>query len=174
MSITHATVCALIEYDPESGRLFWKNRSTEFFRGADRSSTWNTRFAGKEITSKNCNGYIQLCIFAKRYLAHRISWFIVHGEWPDCIDHINGVRTDNRLINLRSVTNTENLKNACIQKNNTTGVRGVSFHSTRGVWIASIGSKCIGRFKTLEAAALARKAAEAAHGYHPNHGRPPL
>jgi hypothetical protein len=75
------------------------------------------------------NGYIQIKINYKLYLAHRLAWLYVYGQFPDHqIDHINRNKSDNRLINLRAVTAQQNQWNHGIPKNNTTGYLGVSYY----------------------------------------------
>ena len=91
-------------------------------------------------------------------------WFLHYGEWPEeCIDHINGVRSDNRVENLRSVSKRVNIKNSKIRSDNSTGVTGVSFDKSRGRYTASLRVNGVdlrlGRFKTIEEAVVAVKAA---------------
>ena len=88
------------------------------------------------------------------------------GEWPkDQIDHINGIRTDNRFTNLREATTAENTRNGLISKNNTSGFKGVCFHKDTGRWQAKIfingKGRHLGLFDTAEAAANAYDAAAA-------------
>ena len=109
---------AILSYCPISGRMYWRERSAAMFPGdskaADmRSRQWNTRYSGKEtFTSRNTNGYAQAAIYDKQYLAHRVAWAIYYGEWPRSeIDHIDRVKDNNAINNLRTVTRSENLKN---------------------------------------------------------------
>lgn len=105
------------------------------------------------------------------YLAHRLAWFYVHGVWPSQqIDHINRCRTDNRLVNLREATSSENCQNRPLQRNSTSGHTGVTWNATLLKWHAriSLGGKRrhIGWYHTKEEAIKARKAAEASlHPY---------
>lgn len=149
---------AYVSYNPETGI---------FHRGS------------KRIGSKNVDGYVKILVKGKYYSAHRVAWLITHGEWvkyPDFeIDHINGIRADNRVQNLRKVTKSENQRNAGGRKNNTSGVHGVNwkpkYNKTPGDgrWVARIwdGPRHVylGSFKTLHEAKIARIAGERALGY---------
>lgn len=172
----------ILEYNPATGKLFWRERSVEFFNDGKQSAqhncaAWNGRFANKEaFTADHNEGYRQGRIFSRVYLAHRVIWAMVYGEWPEeQIDHINGVRDDNRIENLRAVTNQENGKNKKLSKNNTSGVIGVYWYKPTRKWRAEIKINNrrvhLGLFTKKDDAIAARKAAEAEHGYHPNHGR---
>jgi hypothetical protein len=86
--------------------------------------------AGMEAGSSDGAGYIAIIVYsagkAKRYLAHRLVWLWHFGEWPsEQLDHINGVKWDNRIENLRLATASQNGCNRGAQKNNTTGYKGV-------------------------------------------------
>lgn len=106
-----------LSYDPETGRLTWKKA-----RDSGR--------IGKEAKCLDVAGYIQVNVAGSVLKGHRIAWAIYYGEWPsDHIDHINGVRNDNRIANLRCVNGTMNTQNkrngSCKSK---TGVLGVYFY----------------------------------------------
>jgi hypothetical protein len=165
----------LLDYDPSTGALTWKPRGIEMFKSEHDCRAWNTRFAGKPFGSKDANGYIRGGIRPKSYLAHHLAWYLAHGRWPAEIDHINGVRDDNRLCNLREVTRAENNKNRKRRSNNTSGVAGVSFVARLGKWRAYITGNGrqvpLGCYSDLNDAIAARKAAEKEFEYHPNHGR---
>jgi hypothetical protein len=169
----------LLRHDPETGKLYWKSRPIELFselgRGGQKGNAarWNRRNAGKEaFTAISTAGYRVGFIFKRHWLAHRVIWCLTYGEWPeDEIDHINGDRQDNRIENLRSVNTQENNRNRCIQKDNTSGIAGVSWMKNANKWQVRIGLVHIGLFATIEEASEARKQAEYDHGYHENHGR---
>ena len=165
----------LLNYEPETGKLFWKERFPEQFSvgraSPDRmASGWNIRFAGKEaFTPINSKGYHTGAIWGKMLLAHRVAWVIVHGRWPEhFLDHINGNRSDNRLCNLREATHAENSRNSGLQSNNTSGVRGVRLDARCGRWQARITvnqrQKHLGYFASAEEAAEAYAAG--ARKYH--------
>lgn len=174
-------LCALLRYELDTGKLYWRERPVSMFtaykyRSAEGSaSAWNDLHAGKEaLISVNRKGHLYGTLWKDRFLAHRVIWKMVHGVDPDNIDHINGNPSDNRLSNLRSVTNAENHKNMKLMRTNTSGVCGVK-RTPYGTWAAT-GSidnrnKHIGTFASKADAIAARKMFEANHGYHPNHGR---
>lgn len=93
---------------------------------------------GTVISSTNY-GYLRLFIDNKRYKLHRLAWLYEFGVLPSkFIDHINGNRSDNRIVNLREVTNAENcLNQKKAKKNSSTGLLGVSKHGN-GKYQASI------------------------------------
>ena len=167
----------LLRYEPETGKLYWRERPREMFKTAGAWKAWNTKFAGaRAFATVNSFGYCVGGLSGRMHKAHRIIWAIVHGGHPiEYIDHINGNRTDNRIQNLRSVSCAENNRNSSLPRDNSSGVIGVYWHRQKNRWHAQIringGTKHIGYFKSLNAAAEARARAEAKYSYHPNHGR---
>lgn len=94
------------------------------------------------------SGYHYVSVGNKRYLAHRLAWLYVHGEWPpEQIDHINRAKADNRIANLRLATASENSRNGSKRRNNTSGFVGVCWDKHKRKWLAHIRSD--GRFKNL-------------------------
>lgn len=173
----------LLDYDPESGELTWRERDCSVFndtpgRSAKHSCRlWNDRNAGKPALHSidNC-GYRRGSLLGRKMLSHRAAWAIFYGQWPEnYIDHINGNRADNRIQNLRDVTRAENQKNQRMNCLNTSGALGVCLFKPTGKWSAEIkvgGEKFhLGYFSCKEDAIAARKAAECRYGFHPNHGR---
>lgn len=96
----------------------------------------NTKTKGRLVTSKANNGYIRVKIDYKSYSCHRLAWLYVHGEWPKVIDHINGIRDDNRLINLRNGTMFDNHQNRKEHREKT--VKGYSYIKRDKKWLSSI------------------------------------
>lgn len=171
----------LLRYEPETGQLFWLQRSEALFKDSRRGRkhdaiSWNSRFAGKVAGTPCSDGYLKVSIFNRRYGAHRLAWMLHYGVRPaGVIDHINGRTNDNRIFNLRDVTHLENSRNARLASSNTSGVNGVSWNRQRGKWSAYIGRDGrqvhLGLFLTKAEAMAARAAADAVCMYHPNHGR---
>lgn len=95
------------------------------------------------------HGYVSIGIDGGEYTAHRLAWLYVHGVWPSgYIDHINGQRCDNRIANLRDVSQSVNMQNVYAAKSNSkTGLRGVSWHAQRKKYTARI--KVEGRYLSL-------------------------
>lgn len=124
-------VAKMIRYEPKTGKLFWLHRS-------DVPAWWNTRYAGKEaLTSVESKGYNHGRVCSRAMMAHRVAWALTNGEWPSEIDHINGIKTDNRLENLRVASRTENTQHRGKFNNNTSGYKGVR-QSRAGRWEARI------------------------------------
>jgi hypothetical protein len=163
-------LCELFVYDPETGKLFWKSRD-------GGAPGWNGKYAGKEaFTSTNSYGYKQGSILGGVYRAHRVIWAMVNGEWPEAdIDHINGNRTDNRIVNLRSVSRSENCMNSSLGKRNKSGVVGVCWSKREGKWKAQIqkdGKNIqIGHFSSFDEAVSARLKKQNELSFHKNHGK---
>ena len=103
--------------------LFDYNSNTGIFT---RKVTVSNAKAGQILESKNSGGYLQTTINRKPIKVHRLAWLYVHGEWPKyTIDHINRIRDDNRIENLRVCKFAENLQNKNFYANNTSGYKGV-------------------------------------------------
>jgi hypothetical protein len=180
--LDYATAARLLRANFNTGKLYWLPRTPDIFEEEKHTrertcSKWNARFAGKEaFSTRHTKGYLSGAIFGRGYRAHRVLWLLHTGKWPSSqIDHINGDKADNRLVNLREVTNEENSKNQKIRVNNTSGVHGVFWNKRNKKWQAMIGisggRKHLGFFAEKEDAATARKAAEIKYGFHENHGR---
>lgn len=176
MELTQVIVRELLEYNSETGSLFWKERDLKWFKTQETCNSWNARFARKEaLTCTSQHGYKTGAIFGKHCKAHRIIHLWMTGEWPDQVDHINGDKGDNRWENLRNVDFKENGKNQKTPKNNTSGVLGVYCHKNYKVWRAMIKvlgkNISLGSFKTKEEAITARQEVNIKYGFHENHGR---
>lgn len=166
----------LLRYDAKAGKLYWRERGPEWFAKERIRKTWNTRFAGKEVGTPSAYGYPMVEVLGSRPIAvHRVILAMASGEWPEEVDHIDGVPTNNRLENLRVVSHAENMKNVRRPAHNSSGVSGVSQSKKTGKWRAYITvggrQRALGHHETFEGAVVARRKAEVAHGFHENHGR---
>lgn len=153
----------LFRYEPETVFLSWK---------VSKASA--ARIGGK-VGCINENGYLRVTIDYVSYTVHRIIYKMTHGVDPIHIDHINGVRDDNRIENLRSVTVSENSRNQKKSKANTSGHTGVYRCRRSNKWYTQITinfkTKTLGYFHDKQDAIKARKQAEIKYGFHKNHGR---
>jgi hypothetical protein len=125
-----------------------------------------------DIAGCNCkNGYLKIGIDGEEHLSHRLAWLYVYGIWPaKQLDHINGIRNDNRISNLREATNSENAQNIRNPPtHNKSGYLGVSFSKEKKKWVAHISindkSKYLGYYASPELAHDAYLAAKRI--YHP-------
>lgn len=116
----------ILSYDPATGKLTWiVNRSRKVRAGANAGAV--------------SHGYVRIKVDGKPYAAHRVAWLLTTGRWPAAqIDHINGDRSDNRLVNLREATNSENHQNLPVLVTNKSGYTGVSWNKARCKWQAFI------------------------------------
>lgn len=133
---------SIMDYDQETGG---------FVRKVDVAP--NAR-AGSKLGNKTSAGYIQICVKSKLYVAHRLAWYWVTGEWPEAeIDHINRCRSDNRWSNLRAATRSQNMMNKGHARKYDLP-RGVSQAGRRFQAQIKVGGKFkhIGMFATADAA----------------------
>jgi hypothetical protein len=114
----------LLDYNPITGLMTWRTATAK-------------RRAGAVAGGLNDNGYRIICIDRKSYLAHRLVWLFVHHVWPEgALDHDNGIRSDNRIANLRLASPSQNAANKRRARRNTSGFKGVT--RTRQGWCAQI------------------------------------
>lgn len=124
--IKHSDLLKYLHYNPNTGHLTWINKIA-------KNTILNTRAGCLEKT-----GYRSIKLFGKKYLEHRLIWFYVHGEFPkQQLDHINQIRDDNRIINLREVSISENARNRS-QQNSRLKERGIWYCKRRKRYIAEI------------------------------------
>ena len=138
----------LLDYDPETGKLYWKERPVDLVNAGKASpakhrsitDNWNKRFAGKEaLTSLQSSGYRTGAVQCVPCVAHRVAFAIYHGHHaPEEIDHINGNKSDNRIVNLRAVSHGENAKNVSLYSSNKSGTPGVMWEPSHKAWGAKI------------------------------------
>jgi len=138
-------------YEPETGHFFWA-----------KQSRFKQRNLNEPLNMRDKDGYIVVCTTlsgkSKNYRVHRLIWVYVHGQISNQIDHINGVRNDNRLCNLRELTHQQNMMNRSQHKSKS-GFRGIyKANGKTDSWAAEITYKGIkhylGVYKTPEEANL--------------------
>lgn len=153
--LTHERLLQVLSYEPETGKF----RRTAKAPGPIK--------IGQEAGWINPNGYRYIEVCGERFLAHRLAWFYMTGEWPSNeIDHKDCNRDNNSWVNLRAATRLQNLHNAKIKTMSSTGYKGVYFDKRYGKFVARIrhaGKRIsLGYFDAAEDAhqAYAVKAAE--------------
>lgn len=137
------------------GILYWKDKPARWMKRGD--------IAGTTLKSGHCS----VSINGKRFYVHRLIWEIHNGQIPSgmVIDHINGNPGDNRIENLRCVTQQINLLNKRKQSNNASGITGVGFHKQRNKWRATFMNRHLGVFDSFIRACEERIIAEVSSGF---------
>lgn len=156
-------VNSLLDYDPDTGLFFWREFRNPLAKKGDIAGTLN-----------KYTKYVVIAIDSISYPAHRLGFYMYYSRWPNGeIDHINHIRSDNRIVNLREVSRKGNMRNKTKSKRNSTGHTGV-YKTTAGNWIARITVDGVvhnlGTYKTLEEAVKARQTAALLNNFHVNHG----
>jgi hypothetical protein len=163
----------LFIYQPDTGSLIWRARPREEFKTANSHAVWNSKYADRAAGWVAVNGYRYVNCEGRTRKVSRLVWTYHKGTTPDRIDHEDGDIANDRIGNLRDVSQGENSKNRARGKNNRSGVLGVYPQGAK--WAAQINidghKKYLGTYPSVGEARAARKAAEAAYGYHCNHGR---
>lgn len=136
----------VLEYDPGTGLFKWI------------VSLSSRGLVGEKAGTLRPDGYRKINIDGVPYMAHRLAWIFVYGDHPVCeIDHINRIRDDNRIANLRLASSKQNKENSPVKSNNTTGYKGVHWDKSREKWMAFVTHNRkfhnLGRFDDLEHAA---------------------
>jgi hypothetical protein len=127
-------------FDYIDGNLFWKIKPSLCVNIGDKAGTLNSK------------GYVQVRYKNVKKMAHRIIYEMFHGKVPKELDHINRIKTDNRIENLRGVTRSENNFNKNLQKNNKSGVKYVSWHKATKKWVVQYGGKHLGCYSDFDKA----------------------
>lgn len=132
----------ILHYNPKTGIFIWLNPTSSRHKSFDTAGHYDK------------NGYVLISINREIYRAHRLAFFYMTGVWPSkSIDHMNGVRNDNRWCNLREVTSAQNHQNRRkAHSNNKYGLLGVSNHRGRIRSTINVNGKhvMLGYFDTPE------------------------
>lgn len=121
--LTQERAKQLLQYDPETGKLYWKES-----RGSVA--------AGTELKASHSLGYVRARIDGELYYGHRLIFFMETGEWPDEVDHMYGDTSDNRWDKIRPSTHKQNLTSTKLRKDNTSGYKGVSWNKNMKKYVA--------------------------------------
>lgn len=159
--ISQAMLRSIFNYDPDTGRLTYARN----FPG---------RKAGETATYDGGEGYLNVYL-GRNHRAHRVIWMLVTGDDPECIDHINHDRSDNRLCNLRNTTMRENFRNVTASRSNKLGVPGVRRVTGRNNYRAEVmidgKTLHLGVFDDPAEAGQAYRNAIERLGFHKNHAK---
>ena len=147
--LTQKRLCEVLEYSPETGIFVWKVSLARRIKTGD--------IAG----SPHLLGYVSIKIDNKAYLAHRLAFLYMRGYFPENdVDHLDGIKNNNRWNNLRHASRSCNFQNRKLQTNSTSGFIGVRWHKRHKKWYSRIciyrKTIHIGCYNTPEEAALAR------------------
>lgn len=144
----------VLDYNPETGELTWKV-----------TQNWKSK-AGSTAGNVNSKGRIQIRFRSRLYYAHRLVWLLTYGKWPEqTVDHLDGDKSNNRIENLRDVSNGVNQQNQRKPRSSSkSGILGVHWHDRDQKFVAKIGingkNKHLGYFLTAEEAHAAYLAAK--------------
>lgn len=141
--LTQERLKQLLHYDPDTG-VFTSNSTN------------------RKVGSVSDRGYLRLNLQNRLYMAHRIAWLYMTGDFPEReIDHIDGDKLNNRWVNLRPATRKQNMENTSLFSTSTSGYRGVTWYKRNNKWGATAfhnGERHFaGLFDTAEEAAVAAK-----------------
>ena len=125
--LTQSELKSQLNYDSETGIFTWK---------ISKSGIKNINQIAGNV---DIYGYHRIKINQKIYKAHRLAWLYIYGEMPkNKIDHINRIKNDNRICNLREATISQNGFNQNLNKRNTSGFRNVSWNKRNKKWIVAL------------------------------------
>ena len=165
MATIHEELLRQLDYDPNTGIFRWK------------VTTNNRAKVGSVAGTYTLKGYRQIKFNGKSWRAGRLAWFYVHGVEPThAIDHINHIKDDDRIDNLRDATGTEQQRNLPLFSTNSTGHHNISWDKVNLRYKVSVREKgnksstTVGRFSSLKKAISARDVALSINNYHTNHG----
>ncbi|MDN2710652.1 HNH endonuclease [Janthinobacterium sp. SUN118] len=156
MELNYEKLIAELRYERETG-LFFRVRTAS-----------SNAVKGSIAGSIGGAGYVLIKISGVNHAAHRLAWLHEYRSWPDDqVDHVNGIKTDNRIANLRACTSAQNRCNRGKTVANKSGLKGVYWHKKDQRWVAQIRANgkrfLLGNFKNKEDAHQAYRAAALKH-----------
>lgn len=157
--ITQEYLQTIFEY--KDGHLFWKIKPAKKIN------------IGQKAGCICPDGYVCINFNKKRYQAHRLIYIYHHNFIENEIDHINTIRNDNRIENLRTATRSQNAYNQTVPKNSTTGIKGISWNKREKKWQVSLKinghKKSFGYYNDIDYAVFINNAMR--HKYHKEYYR---
>jgi len=139
--IDHQYLKQILHYNPNTGLWTWLQAIS------------NKVVIGNVAGTKTPWGYIRITVHQEKYMAHRLAWFYMTGEWPpEEIDHKDLVRDNNKWDNLRLATSSQNKANRKEQRNNTSGHKGIDWDTRRSKWRTRVADKHIGYYDSFDMA----------------------
>ncbi|MET4187604.1 hypothetical protein ABIB86_000447 [Bradyrhizobium sp. JR1.7] len=155
MKLTHEHLLEVLHYDHVTGIFRWRR-------------SYRRAVAGNVAGHKNHRGYVMISVGGRLFLAHRLAFFYMTGEWPiGLIDHEDTDKSNNRWVNLRDANSSQNGANSKLACNNSSGFKGVSWDAESCRWQAFIHidgrTKRLGRFDSAEEAAASYQLAALAN-----------
>lgn len=149
--LTQSELKERLHYNPETGIFTWVN-----------SKSKNLGKTGSIAGCDNGTGYIKIHVLGKLRYAHRLAYLYITGKFPDGIlDHINQIKSDNRWLNLRNATQSQNMCNQCKPSSNTSGIKGVTWDKVTYSWKAQCRVngvvKNLGRYQDMNEAIKVRQ-----------------
>lgn len=162
--MTKEEACDAFQYDSATGKLYWKIKPS-----------FNVNIGDEAGGARLDDGYYRIRYRGRLYRAHQLVWLMHFGTIPKQIDHINMIRSDNRIENLREASNSENQWNQRAMSTNTSGVKGVTWHKDRKKWQAQLNANGVhfylGLYDDIELAELVvQEARRKYHGEFANDG----
>lgn len=150
--LTAARLREVLAYEPDTGQFTWISRTVP------AGTHGGKRLPIGSVAGNTSDGYCRIKIDGSHYKAHRLAWLYVHGRWPSRhIDHINGVKTDNRICNLREASDRLNSQNIRLPHNDSESqLLGVRWIERLNLWGSRICHEgriiWLGNHRTPEAA----------------------
>jgi hypothetical protein len=156
-------------FDYIDGVLYWKEKTISRGRKSTKGGT-------KVWTKSKRDGYLRVGFNSKQHLVHRVIFLMHYGYIPECLDHIDGNRENNKIENLRPASKYQNILNSKVRSDNTSGVKGVCWNARKRKWFARIHFEkkpiSLGYYVDLELADLVVQEARVLyHKEFANHGK---
>lgn len=141
------------DYDESTGIITWKRRPIHHFHDERTMNKWNTRYANmragykSKVFKSDHEYYWRMSLDNHPYDCHALIWVWLYGKYATLIDHYDGNSLNNTKVNLRETSTSKNIRKGKIQRNNTSGYKGVSYRNDTGKWAVRL--KVNRKYKSL-------------------------